>query len=339
MTATPPEALIEAGPEMLTDPERFREAVMWPCRPVVLRGVARDWPLVTGGEGALADQFGRFDAGRTAEMFVGPPAIGARYHYDDALTGFNFTRREATFRDGLAEILETAGRPDVPSLYMGSLPVEMYLPGIEATTPLPFVPANVRPRVWIGHRSVVACHYDTQDNVACVVAGRRRFTLYPPDAIGDLYVGPIDHTMAGQPVALAAGATPDDPRYPRFAAARDRALTVELAPGDGLYIPKLWWHQVEATGDVNVLVNYWWDGFAAGPDQPYTAMLLAMIAIAERPPAERAAWRAWFDHYVFRPDGHPLAFLPPERHGALGSLSSGHYGRLRAIIMRLLRGG
>jgi hypothetical protein len=144
--------------------------------------------------------------------------------------------------------------------------------------------------------------------------------------------------MAGQPTSMAAGAAPGDPRYPRFEAVRGRALVAELEPGDALYIPKLWWHQVEATEPVNMLVNYWWDGFSAGPDAPYTTMLLAMIAIAERPAAERAAWRAFFDHYVFRPDGHPLAHLPEERHGILGPLRA-NYGRIRATIMQILRGG
>jgi len=41
---------------------------------------------------------------------------------------------------------------------------------------------------------------------------------------------------------------------------------------------------------------------------------------------------------VFRPDGHPLAHLPDERHGILGALGAGNYGRIRATIMRLLRG-
>ena len=125
------------------------------------------------------------------------------------------------------------------------------------------------------------------------------------------------------------------PRFPRFAAARERALLVELEAGDALYVPKLWWHQVEATAPFNVLVNYWWDAFAAGPDSPYTAMLLAVAAIAERPEPERAAWRTYFDHYVFRTGGHPLAHLPDERHGLLGP---GQHGRLRATVMRLLRG-
>jgi hypothetical protein len=87
------------------------------------------------------------------------------------------------------------------------------------------------------------------------------------------------------------------------------------------------------------MVNYWWDAFAHGPDAPYTAMLLAMIAISERPPAERQAWKAWFDHYVFRSNGHPLRHLPPELHGVLGPLKPDNYGRLRSYVMRLLRGG
>jgi hypothetical protein len=94
---------------------------------------------------------------------------------------------------------------------------------------------------------------------------------------------------------------------------------------------------VEATGDLNMLVNYWWDAFPSGPDAPYTAMMLAMIAIAERPVLERKAWRAFFDHYVFRPEGHPLAHLPAEKHGLLGPLKD-NYGRIRARVMQTLRG-
>jgi hypothetical protein len=67
-------------------------------------------------------------------------------------------------------------------------------------------------------------------------------------------------------------------------------------------------------------------------------MMLALIAIAERPPSERAAWRALFDHYVFRPEGHPLVHLPEEQHGILGPVRS-NYGRIRAMVMQILRSG
>jgi hypothetical protein len=66
-------------------------------------------------------------------------------------------------------------------------------------------------------------------------------------------------------------------------------------------------------------------------------MLLSMITIAERPLAERRAWKALFDHYVFREQGHPLAHLPEAQHGMLGPLKQ-NYGRIRARVMQLLRG-
>lgn len=317
----------------LPDADAFQRLVVEPCRPAVIRGFAAAWPVTRAAAAspqAAVEYLLRFDAGRSAQAFLGDPDIGGRYTYGDSADGFNFTREQMGLPDALARIVAGVGERTV---YVGSLPTDAYLPGFADDNAAPWLPVGVRPRIWIGHASTVACHHDNSDNLACVAAGRRRFTLYPPDAIGDLYVGPIDHTMAGQPVSLAAGA-PDDPAYPRFAAARARALTAELEPGDAIYMPKLWWHQVEASGAFNVLVNFWWDAFPTS-DAPYNTMLLAAAAIAERPAAEREAWRAFFDHYVFREDGHPLAHLPPERHGIL---ASGAAGKLRALAMRLLRG-
>jgi len=310
------------------------------CQPIVLRGAAAALPVTKAAAtvDGLCSYLRHFDSGRTAQAFVGDPAIGGRYAYGDQPDGFNFSRETLDLGTALDRIAHAAADPHQPSVYCGSLPAEDHLPGFAEANPLALVPQGVLPRLWIGNASTIACHYDRFDNLACVIAGERRFTLYPPDAIGDLYIGPIDHTMAGQPVSLAATAGANDSRYPRFVAAQARALTVTLHPGDALYLPKLWWHQVEATAPFNLLMNYWWDDFARGPDSPYTALLLAMTTLADRPPAERAAWRAFFDHYAFRPDGHPLAHLPPERHGILAD-SRENRGRIRAFVMQLLRGG
>src|SRR3546814_7168431 len=83
--------------------------------------------------------------------------------------------------------------------------------------------------------------------------------------------------MAGQPVALAPGAAAGDPRYPRFEGARGRAVTIDLDPGDALYLPKLWWHQVEARDAVNLLVNYWWDAFRS---EEHTSELQSLMRIS-----------------------------------------------------------
>jgi len=134
--------------------------------------------------------------------------------------------------------------------------LQLLLPGFAASNPMPLLGAAASPRIWLGTASNVSSHYDTMDNLACVICGQRRFTLYAPQLLGKLYVGPIDNTLAGQPVSLAASAAEGSAeKFPLFEEIRDQALTAELNPGDALYLPKLWWHQVESTAAFNGLVN------------------------------------------------------------------------------------
>lgn len=321
--------------------ERFLSEVAALCRPVVIRGLVADWPVVRAAQEsprALVSYLGAFDAGAQIEVFFGAAAIAGKYYYGEGLQGFNFERRMMGFRAALEAIVAALDAPDGKSVYAGSAPCRECLPGFAPANLMPLLAPETPPRIWLGTAANVSSHYDTFDNLACVIAGRRRFTLYAPELIGRLYVGPIDRTMSGPPVSLAASSPEDDARFPRFREIRDQAWICELAPGDALYLPKLWWHQVESLAAFNGLVNYWWDGFAAGPDSPYTSLLLAMITIAERPPEERQAWRAFFDHYVFRGDGHPLAHLPAEQRGVLGPLKPDNYANIRARVMQLLRG-
>ncbi len=322
------------------EPARFQREIVQGCRPVVIRGLVADWPIVKAGREssrAIRDYLAAFDAGERVEMFIGDPAIRGKYYYNPGLQGFNFERRMMKLMEAVDCTLQALEQPGAPSVYVGSVTASHCLPGFAAGNPMPLVPSGVGPRIWLGTAANISSHYDTFDNLACVIAGRRRFTLYAPELIGRLYIGPIDNTMSGPPVSLAASAPPGGD-FPLFEEIRDQALRVELEAGDALYLPKLWWHQVESTAPFNGLVNYWWDACSAGPDAPYTSLLLAMITIAERPPAERQAWKAFFDHYVFRTTGHPLAHLPQEQHGLLGPLKPDNYSKIRARIMRLLRG-
>lgn len=335
-------SVAEIAGEEVTSPERFLSEVVLPCRPLILRGLVRDWPLAQmGGQSpqALKEYLLPFAAGGQVEMFVGAPQIAGKYFYNEELTGFNFERRHMKLAEALEIMVSSLQQAGAPSGYVGSLPTEEFLPGLAAGNPMPLLGSRVSPRIWLGHAANVSCHHDTFDNLACVVAGERRFTLFSPELIGKLYVGPIDNTMAGPPVSLAASSEGDDDRFPLFQQIKDEALIAELRCGDALYMPKLWWHQVESTAAFNALINYWWDAFSSGPDAPYTSMLLSMIAIAERPLPERQAWKSFFDHYVFRSDAHPLAHLPTEQHGVLGPLQPENYRKIRTHIMRMLRGG
>jgi len=309
-------------------------------RPFVMRGLAHDWPLVAAGRRSAWDAFGllgSLDAGQPAEVMVAAPEVRGRFFYGPDVTGFNFERLQAKLADVGRRLIETADDPSPPAIYAGANETRQHFPRFDASHPLPHaaMQRDARSRIWLCNRAEVAAHFDLSDNIAVVALGRRRFTLFPPEATGDLYVGPLNHTLAGQPVSMADPLEPDFERYPRFAAALAVAQTAELAPGDAIFIPTMWWHHVQALDTLNVLVNYWYN------DQPHGGPFLAFVhslwAIRDLPDADRAAWRAWFEHFVFGPDAADAAsHLPEGARGVNGAAGPARSEMIRQFILRVL---
>ncbi|WP_076069512.1 cupin-like domain-containing protein [Sphingomonas montana] len=327
--------VVETG---LIDTARFEADIATGYVPVVMRGLAADWPAVRAArtsDRAIADHILRFDGGRSTDVMVGPASIAGRFFYDDALSGFNFERTKAPIRSLVEQLLAMQGVAGAPAIYAGAAAAEDHLPGWAAANLLPLPTPDAVPRVWIGNASRVSTHYDVSSNVAVVVAGRRRFCLFPPDQGPNLYVGPLDRTIAGQPVSMVDLEAPDLDRHPRFAAARSQMRVVVLEPGDAIFIPSMWWHDVKALGAFNVLVNYWW-GYA-GTASPFPALIHAILAIRDLPPGERAAVRGWFDQYVFADDaGQAGGHLPDTAQGVLGPPSPERTAAIRTYLARTL---
>ncbi len=190
-------------------------------------------------------------------------------------------------------------------------------------------------RIWIGNRIRVAPHYDVKENVACCVAGRRRFTLFPPEQLANLYAGPFELTPAGTPVSMVDPHAPDLARYPRFAEAWEHAQQTTLEPGDALYIPYTWWHGVESLEPVSILVNYWWNDSPPGIAPPYDALLHAIYAFRHLPPQDRDVWRMMLDHYVFESNGDPAAHLPAHAKGILSPASESLFAQMKAMLRQI----
>lgn len=231
-------------------------------QPTVLRGVACDWPLVVAAREDAHEAMGLLERGANANVtgvLRAEPEEEGRFHYATDGRTFNFTRGQGNVAGivaGLRE-LENSYRPF--AMAAQSMLAERFFPGFALTHPMPLVPVEAEPRLWIGNAAKVATHNDPIENVAVVAAGRRRFTLFPPDAEPDLYMGPKNPTPAGAPISMVHVTAPDLDRYPRFASALELAQVAELAPGDAIFIPRNWYHHVEALDWFNVLVNYWWD--------------------------------------------------------------------------------
>ncbi len=316
-------------------PEQFEKEVLPQGRPVVMRGLVRDWPAVGAARQSAAAAAGyvrRFDAGRPVETIFGDPAIEGRFFYNDELTGLNFERRPERIGAALDELLQGEEQERARSVYIQSVPTPQNLPGFAEENRLPFLPPSVPPRIWIGNALTVQTHFDLSQNIACVVAGRRRFTLFPPDQLPNLYAGPFELTLAGPPVSMVRLEDPDHERYPRFREALGHALTAELGPGDALFVPYFWWHHVQSLERFNILVNYWWNEAQPGLGSPFDALLHAILAVRDLPPQQREVWRGVFDHYAFKANGEPVEHLPQQARGALGP----HTERDRARIWAML---
>ena len=191
-------------------------------------------------------------------------------------------------------------------------------------------------RTGTGNRTRIAAHNDFPDNLACVAAGRRRFTLLPRDQFRNLYLGPVDNTPAGRAVSMVDFHNPDLAAHPRFTEAVAHAQVAELDAGDAIHIPSMWWHHVEGLEPFNILLNYWWRDTPRWLGQPQDALNHAMMAIRDLPADEKAHWRDLFDHYVFGSPATAAAHIPEHARSILDPLTAETAGRIRGFLLRAL---
>lgn len=321
------------------DAQALPDAVLQATQPLVIRGLVAGWPVVqTGLESApaAARYLRSFYRGATVDAWIGAPEIAGRFFYNDDLSGFNF-RPQRLRLDAVLDKIEGHRSDDrPPAIYVGSTTVDTCLPGFRTENDLGLGDRQALMSVWIGNRTRIAAHHDLPDNLACVVAGHRRFTLFPPEQLGNLYVGPLDFTPAGQAISLVDFAQPDLARYPKFADALRHAQVVELGPGDAIFIPSMWWHHVEALDSFNVLVNYWWRQSPEHMDTPMIALMLAILSVRDLPPEQRHAWRNIFRHYVFEADDSTADYIPHSARRVLLPLDADAARALRAQLLKRL---
>ncbi|KAG6544344.1 hypothetical protein Mapa_014178 [Marchantia paleacea] len=168
----------------------------------------------------------------------------------------------ATTTDGLAD----SRRAHDMELYLAQVPIyskeqegETMLSPLMQDIELPSVLEgkdvwNIN--LWMSMRSSrSSTHYDPYHNILCVVAGEKKVTLWPPSAAPYLYPLPI-HGEASNHSGVDM-VVPNYNMHPLFKKAVQDAKVVTLRPGDALFIPEGWYHQVNNTG-VTIAVNFWW---------------------------------------------------------------------------------
>jgi lysine-specific demethylase 8 len=111
-----------------------------------------------------------------------------------------------------------------------------------------------RANIWIGgSRTESPCHYDPYNNILCQVFGRKSITLFRPESSAGLYPYTGDVTLKN--TSQVDFNAPDLERFPLLKECY--GLQAELHPGDGVFVPRRWWHRCKARS-TNCSINFWW---------------------------------------------------------------------------------
>lgn len=228
----------------------------FPAAPIGRAPVTETTPVVIRGSRILGkvaewtpEYISQRLAGRTIPISIADADGAFRYDPDLALG--------LRFEDMPGADLAREFRAGDRKLCLQQAPIESQVPELldELVVP-PYVPAGKINDInlWMASAaSSTPLHYDDMHNVFAQVEGHKRFLLFNPAQFDVLYPGPLNTRIeAKSRVDLTR---PDFRRFPKLAEVEYWEAVV--GPGDLLFMPAYWWHQVSSQ-DVSVSVNYWW---------------------------------------------------------------------------------
>lgn len=223
-----------------TDDE-FHRLVRRSQEPVVIRGAVSDEALQAHSPEAIECLYGDLDVPLLVE---------------EELTGANEAIHETYETMKLKSFLE-ALRNGTATGYLAQCPMDVTFRDLMHGDVFPRFYLNKRRRranLWIGPSGTRSkLHFDRDENVFCQLHGQKRFHFISPKHTRDLYPTNIGWGDGYSQVDLES---PDLERYPHFSGVPIDEVTVE--PGDMLYVPSGWWHDVES---LTVSISYsllWW---------------------------------------------------------------------------------
>lgn len=81
--------------------------------------------------------------------------------------------------------------------------------------------------------------------------------LLPPTESHKIYSGMNNLNLQVENYSEVDFFEPDNAKYPLFSKVKGK-MYVETEPGDILYIPSRWWHQVKSSEERNIAINLWY---------------------------------------------------------------------------------
>jgi hypothetical protein len=196
--------------------------------PFLVEGVVGKWPLCRLAPQDLRERFGDVPVRARVGDYVGSAFAPDRPMRDMSLRAY---------LDLIAPITDGPSSELPP--YVGNLELR----ALNGLCHWPAVFRKMGPaRFWLGPAGTVTpLHCDYDDNVFAQIQGVKRILLAPPHHDQFLYPRQANAVLYGSPF------DPEHPDFDAFPLARQAQLIeCEVRPGDLLYLPAGWWHQVRA---------------------------------------------------------------------------------------------
>jgi len=321
--------------------EDISEDIINATEPLILKNFANDWPLVIAGKKSpkhAAEHLSALYNDSPVNVCFGEAQTSGRVFYNEKMDGFNYQAAQANLNVVFDKILQHLHDAKPPTIYVASTEIDSCFPGLANENPIDLQQYKPLTSLWIGNKTTIAAHYDFPNSIAVNVVGKRRFTLFPPDQISNLYVGPMEFAPGGQDISLVDFSAPDFDKHPKFKLALDSAEIAELDAGDALFLPSMWWHHVEGLTPFNVLMTHWWRNSPAYMGRPNNALSMAMLSLRSLPIEQRQAWKAIFNHYIFDHQDEDVEHIPSSARGVLNQpLDELSARKLRADLLNKLK--
>jgi len=215
-------AITEVPRVKLRDAAAFRECAMQGL-PFLVDGVVDRWPLTRHTPAILRERFAQLPVRARVGDYIGNAFAADRPMQDMTMLAYL----------DLAEATE--GLPP----YLGNL--ELRALNSLCHWPTWFEKMGP-PRFWIGPaRTMTPLHCDYDDNIFAQIWGSKRIFLSPPHH--DEFIYPRE----ANPILFGSPFNPEAPDYQQYPLARQATMIeVIVQPGDMLYVPAGWYHQVHA---------------------------------------------------------------------------------------------
>lgn len=143
------------------------------------------------------------------------------------------------------------------------------------TTPEFIAPNTIKQRnLWMGSLVTSRIHFDALDNVHVCISGKKVVHLYSPSELPNLYPEPWNEGSTNNFSQIGSALIASQKEHARYFQISKR-FTTELNPGEAIFIPAGWWHEV-FTLQYTVSVNMW---FGPSSNALYRPTLLHLKSV------------------------------------------------------------